>query len=137
MNVQDVTDTAWFHATSNHDWFAGVERSRFHGDTPPLVHVGTYKAALDRARVIFRHSGDNANLTVTLFEFRLSPEARVAADFAIDEENLWEVLVGNRKMRGIDAQMYINRYEDEGSISMLVNPDLLVLESEKDVTALI
>jgi hypothetical protein len=98
--------------------------------------VGTYKAAIDRARVIIRHSGANANLTVTLFEFHLSPEARVAAEFAIDEENLWEVLVGNRKMRGIDAQMYINRYEDEGSISMIVNPDLLVLESEKDITDL-
>lgn len=138
MDTQALRESSWFHATTSHDWFARIDSTRDYNDgTPPLVHVGTREAAMDRARVFVAHSGENADLTVTLLEFRLANHAKVAVGFEMDEENLWEVEANKGKMHGIDAQPYVNRFESPGSISLLVNPDLLVLESGKDITALI
>ena len=121
-----LTDTSkiftrrWYHGTSLDDWHNGVLLAR----RVPLVHIGTRYAALERGKSLSR---------LFLYTIKVDAGATVHPKIFPDYNDL-DGAVDAHWYDGYDAIRYINRWESPGSISLLINPNLITV---LDKTALV
>jgi len=127
--------TPWFHVTNRKNWFESI--NQYQNGGLPLVHLGTREAAMDRMRDLRR---EHAKTTPTepegdyyLYEVRLRPETKMALGITEDFDDDWpkntaEATESERYpfFNAMGVTRYLNRYEAQGSISLLANPRVLV-----------
>jgi hypothetical protein len=111
--------STWFHATQRKGWL----ESAVSNDFP--VHVGSEAAAIIRA-IHTRHEVEGS--TWWIYEMSVAKNTQIQSGVRDDAEHDWigdlddfEVEAGH----GIDALRYLNRWEDTGSISLLIDPNFL------------
>lgn len=139
LDIETAQDAVWFHSTNVSNWLERVQSglaSEYFGmedGEVPYVHVGTKEAAMDRANEIYADNYGNDEETsddAFMYQVRLKKDAVVSTHIS-EDTNDWFFLVEDKhkaKMEG-DALRYVNRWESEGSISMLVDPNALELVS--------
>ena len=128
LDIQNAKDEVWYHATDREDWMGDLlEDKNPEDDSVPLVHIGTLAAA----SYIMAQKYACFTETIYLYRVRLSPDAVIDVDL-YEDENLWPERTNDIGCFA-DAFRYVNRWESTGSISMLVDPEHLIVEK---VTAL-
>jgi len=120
---EDVArDTIWYHATLMDSWHKKI----LSASRVSLVHLGTKDAALDRAKHISEYM--NGTGTWTVYSVKIDKDALIAPlvlddedeDAPSTEENSRSFRARGYEVRGVTR--YVNRFEAEGSISLLANP---------------
>lgn len=142
LNTENAKEVIWYHSTNIVNWLetvqSGKESEYFGTDEGdiPFVHVGTRGAAMHRAIELYAGVEDlyqEAKETINgafMYAVRLKKEAIVSRHISADT-NDWPFFVHDddkKEMEG-DALRYVNRWESSGSISMLVDPQMLELVS--------
>lgn len=145
LDVDNVRNATWFHATDVVDWWeqlpAGVDTyftadGRSIESVAPteegdlMVHIGTRDAALDRALA-------QSTLDIWLHEVRLRPDTDIRDGVWEDEVTSFPERSGHctsGPWLGDGVTRYLNRYEMPGSVSLLANPRNLELVSRKRMT---
>lgn len=115
-----ANDRVWYHATTRENWYDSLESYAFTTERDPLVHIGSKATALDRARQmakIWRGEG-------WLHTVKILPYAEIS-NFVVEDMNYWperahEIGRGDFK-KFTSVTRYLNRYEEPGSISLLVD----------------
>jgi hypothetical protein len=123
VDMGNAKDAFWFHATNRSDWMGDLlEYKDTDEDSVPLVHVGTLDAALNIMADKYSRTTD---LTY-LYRVRLAPNAIIDTEL-YEDENFWpdrtSEICGSE-----NAFRYVNRWEATGSISMLVDPEYLIID---------
>lgn len=122
LDAGHAKDSEWFHISDSANWLNDVT-----GDEGfiPYIHAGTLQSALDRYEA---HKGK----TAYLYKFRLADVTAIDSTI-YDDRNAWPEEVGfpctltdERTGDGVDCLRYLNRWEDPGSISILLDPRLIV-----------
>lgn len=126
LDAANVKNSVWYHATDRQNWMADL-LNYGHGTTP-LVHVGTKEAAITILADQYIKRDDWSYF----YTVKLAPTA-VLAKAIFEDENMWPIRT--HELEG-DANTfrYVNRYEATGSISLLVDPRELIVESVKVLT---
>lgn len=111
--------TVWFHATDTPDWLARLDESKERVGKTPMVHLGTQRSAEDRALDRrFARKGDWFLYAVTL-----TPKTLLYPAVYFDQEEAWEPTERQLETEGYHGLVYLNDYEDNGSLSLMVNAD--------------
>lgn len=126
MNLRTArnTDTVWYHTSANENWptpIQGLGWGRV-TDGEFVAHVGTLQAALDRCSY-----SERTFQPTFLYHLKLSAKARWSPKILLDE-NYWPTSVPELKRAPEffgDVTRYVNRYEDPGSISLLVRTGII------------
>lgn len=123
LDMDNAKAAFWFHATNRSDWMGDLlEYKDVDEDSVPLVHVGTLDAALNIMADKYSRTTD---LTY-LYRVRLAPDAVIDTEL-YEDENFWPDRTS--EICGPDnAFRYVNRWEATGSISMLVDPEYLIID---------
>lgn len=127
LDIQNAKDEFWFHATNRADWMGDLlEDTSDEDGSLPLVHVGTYDAALNIMSDKYAGLYSGSTELAYLYRVRLAPGA-VIDPVLYEDENLWP---DRTNEIGCDANAfrYVNRWEATGSISMLVDPEHLIID---------
>lgn len=126
LDIANVKAAVWYHATNRENWMDGLMNyGKLHGSRTgyPLVHVGT----LDAATSILSDKYAGSDDWIYLYKVKLSPTAVLDPEL-YEDENMWP-----RRTKDINvasnAFRYVNRYEATGSISILMDPRQLIVES--------
>ena len=109
-----VRKVKWHHTTNAYDWLDQVQNAW----EKPIVHVGTFQAAMARSRDI---KGNTVRTSRYRHVVRISEDATIDPVVQEDQDywmNSWEEYK-------FDVTRYVNRFESPGSISLLVNPNFL------------
>ena len=121
LEADESRSRIWYHATLLEGWHQKMLGS----ENLPLVHLGTKEAALARAA----HLGSYMSSPVwNVYGVKLVEAAFIAVDVLDDEDDsapATAVKSRSVRARGYDVRgvtRYVNRYEAEGSISLLANP---------------
>lgn len=123
LDIPNAKDEFWFHATNRADWMGDLLADKDDEDgSIPVVHVGTLAAAMSIMADKYARSTD---LTY-LYRVRLSPDVVIDTDL-YEDENLWPDRT-NEISCYANAYRYVNRWEATGSISMLVDPEHLIID---------
>lgn len=138
LDLDTAQNAVWFHSTNVKNWLERVqsgEANEYFGmedGEVPYVHVGTVEAAWHRANELYSGNcgEDTAEVSSNAFMYQVRLKENAVVSRHISEDtNDWFFLVEDKhrtKMDG-DALRYVNRWESEGSISMLVDPCALEL----------
>lgn len=119
-NVTEKGERLWYHATTRDDWYDNLWNFAVRMDRFPLVHIGTKETALDRAKQMSKiwHG------VGWLHTVRILPTATVS-NFVIEDMNYWpdeaDELGRGEFKKFTSVTRYLNRYEEPGSISLLVD----------------
>lgn len=122
LDTEFAKSSEWFHISDSSNWLDEVT-----GDDGfiPYIHAGTLQSALDRYEA---HKGK----TAYLYRFRLA-DLTVLDSTVYDDRNAWPEEVGfprtltdERTGEAVDCLRYLNRWEDPGSISILLDPQCIV-----------
>lgn len=131
LDVSNAKNAVWYHATNRENWMDDLMNyGKLHGSRTgyPLVHVGT----LDAATSILSDKYASSDDWIYLYKVKLSPTAVLDTEL-YEDENMWP-----RRTRDINvpsnAFRYVNRYEATGSISILMDPRELIVESVERLT---
>lgn len=119
LNTVEVFNNYWWHTTYLTNWFKDIRN--YHGDTKvylPMVHLGTFNAACDRGR----WEG-----YTNLFRVRLKNSAKIMPEVQ-DDKTIWPSLAEDYEY---DIIRYVNRWESAGSISLLVNPNAMIIAESR------
>ena len=117
LNIKEILNTDWFHATNVSHWYEKVHDSRV------LVHLGTQEAAYARADCI---EFESPGTEMLMHRVRLRKNVSVTGDIILDEDQWNEhPLVHQHKVN-----RYVNTHENIGNISLIVSAQLFeVVES--------
>ena len=142
LNADNAKDVVWYHSTNIVNWLDVLQSAKAseyfgteEGDVP-FVHVGTRGAAMQRAVELYAGVEDlyfEADETINgafMYAVRLKEDAVISQHISADT-NDWPFYVEEEtkdKMGG-DALRYVNRWESTGSVSMLIDPQMLELVS--------
>jgi len=133
-----VREEAWYHATVIDDWHNRVitginEDGRKDPSLSAMVHLGTLQAALDRIKFVSEFQTEGKDQEWVIHKIQLDPKIPIHATVIEDdnaEPNLVYLAQEDDWYEGGGATRYVNRYENEGSVSLTVNPNkLTVVES--------
>jgi len=122
LDINNVKNTVWYHATLLDGW----HKKMISSPVVPLVHLGTKEAALDRARHISSYMGGSSYWNV--YGVVLNEDALISPSVIDDEDDSAPTTEAKNRSaadRGYElrgATRYVNRFEAEGSISLLANP---------------
>lgn len=123
LDADIAKDVFWFHATNRANWMGDLLEDKDHADgSVQLVHVGT----LDAARSIMADKYARSSGLTYLYKVRLVPEAVIDEEL-YEDENFWPDRT-NEVDDFANAFRYVNRWEATGSISMLVDPEHLIID---------
>lgn len=123
LDMNTAKDAFWFHATNRSDWMGDLLQYKdVDEDSVPMVHVGTLDAAMSIMADKYSRSID---LTY-LYRVRLAPGAEID-DVLYEDENFWPDRTSEVD-GSANALRYVNRWEATGSISMIVNPEFLIID---------
>jgi hypothetical protein len=123
LDIQNAKDEFWFHATNRADWMGDLLDDKDEEDgSVPVVHVGTLAAAMN---IMADRYARSTEMTY-LYRVRLAPDAVIDTDL-YEDENLWPDRTNEIDCYA-NAYRYVNRWEATGSISMLVDPERLIID---------
>jgi len=122
-----VLESEWYHYTAHGaDWEAFLEPGN---PKAKLVHLGSKESALDRkSHTRLARSGSEE---LRLYRVRLKPGAVVAENILQDDPfnaKSAPLVSEGGVQKGIlmgGVTRYLNAYEDPGSMSLMVNPELI------------
>jgi len=123
LDPAEVFNNYWWHTTDKNNWFNDIRN--YHGmweQDMPMVHLGTFNAACDRGR----WEGYS-----NLFRIRLKNSAKILPE-VWDDATIWPSLAVEYDY---DIIRYINRWESAGSISLLVNPNAMIVAETRPYPA--
>lgn len=126
LDKDEVERISWFHSTMRKDWLETVKGAGVY------VHVGSRESALERAADEYNDM-PHSTADYFLWEVVVKPEAMITDDVLMDD-NQWfsKITDCTRKHLGGDVQRYLNRWEDSGSVSLMIDPQYI--ESVKVTT---
>jgi len=125
-----VLESEWYHYTSHAEWESFLNPGN---PEATVIHLGTEEAALDR----WNHT--RASRDIKLYKVRLKQHAEVADNILQDDpynDKIPPLVADGGVQQGIlmsGVTRYQNAYEDPGSFSLMVNPELIEIV---DVTEL-
>jgi hypothetical protein len=128
LDATTAKEATWYHATNRKNWMADLLDYDI-SDGFPLVHVGIVDAAINIMDDQYVGSDD----WIYLYKVKLSPTAVLDPEL-YEDENMWPVRTKNIEDVPANAFRYVNRYEATGSISLLVDPRELIIESVERLT---
>jgi hypothetical protein len=128
LDANKAKEAIWYHATNRKNWMADLLDYDI-SDGFPLVHVGIVDAAINIMDDQYVGSDD----WIYLYKVKLSPTAVLDPEL-YEDENMWPVRTKNIEDVPANAFRYVNRYEATGSISLLVDPRELIIESVERLT---
>ena len=130
-----VLESEWYHYTTHgEDWESFLEPGN---PKAKLVHLGSRDSAVDR--YTHTRSGLHGGEELRIYKVRLKPESVVAENILQDDPfnaQIVPLVADGGVQRGIlmsGVTRYLNAYEDPGSMSLMVNPELIEIV---DVTGL-
>jgi hypothetical protein len=113
---KNVLEASWYHISIRKDWVTDLNSE----EDKPVVHLGSKEAAMERM-------SDIGEDEMYLYEVKLNPGIPVAKHLEDDLNDYQPELVSQMEkstvMEAEGANRYINRYEDAGSVSLMVSPD--------------
>lgn len=121
LNDATVKESYWYHATDAEDWMGSLLDNE--DEDIPLVHVGTEETAL--AVILDKHL--SSPRPISLFRIKLK-ETLVINEDIFHDLNKWPETMGDNRPEG-NTYRYVNLYEAPGSISLLLDPRLIEIES--------
>lgn len=125
---QNVYETLWFHASKKENWLEEVLNTF----DVPVVHLGSYDAAIARVED-YKHSASvvgNEDVSVDWFihEVRILPSAYIYRRIIEDVDKVFPRTVEELlNEKGADIVRYVNAWENQGSVSLIANPNVLKL----------
>lgn len=134
LNKDRVLNNTWYHATTSKQWHKSILETSGTKKSYLFIHLGSKKAALDRAQINFK------NIPYYLYSASLLPRTKIAEHIMDDYGILWPeyvIEVENSfrpekiEFQKANAFRYINRYEDPGSISILTTPNMIKVKSQQ------
>lgn len=134
LDIDEVKSSVWYHATESDNWLDAVKQL----ELIPYVHIGTRKAAMDRAKQIskrsLRRTGKNSK--IWLWQVTVDSNASIASSI-LDDEDDWLTAVTECSVKGLggNAIRYVNRYESTGSVSLLIDPTFISSDSVEEIPA--
>ncbi len=128
-----VKQQSWFHATAREDWLPSLQNM----EDAPLTHLGTLEAARTRGRDLREDKHRQYDSDWYLYEVKLVPEAYIENNVYQDDNQEFPYytsdLESNRYGNGVIR--YVNAYEDPGSVSLITDPQKLVLVKATKVSS--
>jgi hypothetical protein len=122
LDVEHAKGVEWFHISDSANWLDEVTGD---DDFTPYIHAGTLQSALDRYEA---HKGK----TAYLYKFKLADMTAIDST-VYDDRNAWPEEVGfpctltdEKTGEAVDCLRYLNRWEDPGSLSILLDPRHIV-----------
>jgi hypothetical protein len=119
LDDDTLRDTVWYHSTINPNWDTDIKTSA----DRPVVHLGTKEAAIERI-IALRKEGQTHDIHV--FEVKVTPTAPISAALHFDNNSNQpqgcDEMAERKDMTGDGVNRYLNRYENQGSISLMANP---------------
>jgi hypothetical protein len=128
LDATTAKEATWYHATNRKNWMTDLLDYDV-SDGFPLVHVGILDAAIN----IMDDQYVGSDNWIYLYKVKLASTAVLDAEL-YEDENKWPVRTTNINDTGSNAFRYVNRYEATGSISLLVDPRELIIESVEKLT---
>ena len=127
LDSNRALNSIWYHATERENWMDALLADDRYG-TYPRVHVGTKEAAT----AIIADQYVRRDGWIYLYTVKLASTA-VIAKTIYEDENMWPSRTDD--IDGpVNTYRYVNRYEATGSISLLVDPRVLIVEGVKILT---
>lgn len=117
-----VRATTWFHTTQNPNWEASLSKA-----DRSFIHLGTEKAAEDRCETLY----NDPDSPTYLYELEIDQAAQIHSGVYYEDpyQDDTPSLTSNpdryAKIDFSGVTRYVNEMEDTGSISLLVNPQVL------------
>lgn len=131
LDGEAVKTVTWFHSTGRKDWLDAATS----GESVPYVHLGSLTAAMERADNLHFSNRHSVN-PVYLWEVTVATDAVVAEDILMDEDNWCKYVTDcTRNHVGGDVQRYLNTREGAGSISLMIDPRMLVSTKVAEITS--
>jgi hypothetical protein len=134
LNKNYALSNTWYHATTSKQWYENILEASKIKKSYLFIHLGSKKAALDRAQINFK------NTPYYLYSINLLPRTKIAEHIMDDYATFWpeyviEVENSARpekiEFENANAFRYINRYEDPGSVSILTTPNMIKIEAQQ------
>ena len=128
-----VKEQSWFHATAREDWLPSLQDM----EDAPLAHLGTLESAITRGRDLREDKHRQYGSEWYLYEVKLVPQAYIEKNVYNDDNQKFPYytsdLESNRYGNGVIR--YVNSYEDPGSVSLIADPQKIVLVKATKVNA--
>lgn len=123
FDKQETLAAEWFHATRQNRWLE--KATAYPADEIPLLHVGTLTSAAD----ILKRNKDGER-TVYLYRVSFHDTGTRIHPAIFKDENMWPANVSALQdgLAGYHVFRYINRFEEVGALSLLVDPRRLMVE---------
>ena len=114
IDRKNVYKTVWYHSTEDSDWEQKLELGEGF-----YAHVGSYESALQR-------QNQESKKDYWLYELEVDPSASLEEELSIDDNSDYYGFFGDISPDGknslsYDVSCYVNKYEDSGSISLIIN----------------
>lgn len=126
LSEEAVRESYWYHATDAEDWMGSLLNNE-EGNIP-LVHVGTEQTSVEV--ILDRYM--ETQRTISMFRIKLK-ETAVLNEVVFYDNNSWPETLKVTRPEG-NTYRYVNRWESPGSISLLVDPRELEIESVEHLT---
>lgn len=123
-DVDQIFSRKWYHSTGSETWHSDV----LNNSLIPLVHIGTYHAAIDRAKMV---TGGHMRGR-WLYRLAIDADALVHPEIFSDHNDL-DGFVGTALYDGYDVIRYVNRWESPGSVSLLINPSFFTVLDQRPI----
>lgn len=121
-----VRESYWYHATDAEDWMGALLNNE--EANIPLVHIGTEETAIE----VILDKYTNSPYPISVYRIKLKETAVLHQDVFYDA-NEWPETLKDVRPEG-SVYRYVNRWESAGSISLLVDPRELEIESVERLT---
>lgn len=132
FDAEEVRNAVWYHATTTPDWHQAMleldDRELLKDeitegeDITPLVHLGSYETALDRANDISKNNEGEGPWYI--HEIRLKPDTEVNDTIMPDENDEAPEYAAFAVESGYSANgvtRYVNGFECAGHMSLVAN----------------
>lgn len=128
VNFGTAKSFVWYHASIVENWLGTVQDGGYStkekNHEPLYVHCGTYEAAITISKIRFNEGAEK----VIIHGVKIIDDATMSENIFKDMDEQWPTKTNNasKSLLGSDAIRYINRWEEPGSVSILVDSSKLV-----------
>lgn len=119
-NRESIMNREWFHVTHKENWHNQVTTNN------AMVHVGSIPTVEEATHELLDR-GD----PLSFIKIRIKDNIRLANWTAPDLDCIWTKSIDEfTRMTEHDAVPYLNLFEGAGQLSLIINPQFLIVESE-------
>ena len=117
----------WFHATARADWLPSLQDM----EDAPLTHLGSFNAAVTRGKDLRDDTHRQYGEEWYLYEVSIEPTAYFENKVFNDDDQKFPYYISDLEESsnryGSGAIRYVNSFEEPGSVSLIINPQLLTV----------